>query len=120
MSRGLSELQKTILRLAHENRRQGRGKSGDTGTDVYYAEVLVAYFDFPPKEDRRDNYGPAVVGNKKYNRAKVSLHRAMWRLHDRGLVYCTRSMLAGAWSGAELSEEGEKVAGRLACDSLIG
>src|SRR5690242_6187646 len=51
----LSDLQRSILRLAYRN-RVAEGRTGDEwkGADVYYVEVLVDHFKFPaPRADLR-------------------------------------------------------------------
>jgi hypothetical protein len=109
MGRGLSELQRYILREAGKRER------------VYHVEVMTGFFHFPTvkklqrNEDgtlRADsgnarNFSPEAIGVGKYRTAKVSLTRACQRLERRGLVQCVRGAL-GQWAAVKLTEEGRK------------
>jgi hypothetical protein len=123
VGRGLSELQKTILMLAHKNRERGTGArplldGGQLGTDVKYPEVLEAYFGWEP--DRRSqssryfDFSKQAVGEKAYQSARASLTRAFSRLEARSLIVRTHGVMAAGWTGADLTEKGVKEATKLA------
>ena len=115
----MSELQKTILRLAHENRARGEGARGfadhQEGTDVTYPQALAGYFGWEETGSRRIFYkfSKKEIGEKPYRSAMASLSRAFGRLEARGLVVRTHSAMAAGWSGADLTDEGREVARRL-------
>jgi hypothetical protein len=88
MGRGLSELQKNILRLAYRNRRRGSG-TGDTTN----SEVLIKVYQFPahPPSPWHDSghaqiFYPAEIGVNRYRSASVSVAKAFNRLAKRGLA----------------------------------
>ncbi|MCA1717285.1 MAG: hypothetical protein LC781_10785 [Actinobacteria bacterium] len=123
MGRGLSELQKTVLRLAHENRERGTGArplpdGGQLGTDVKYPEVLEAYFgwepDSRPRSSRYFDFSKKDIGEKAYRSARASLSRGFSRLEARGLIVRTHGAMAAGWTGADLTEEGANEAAKLA------
>jgi hypothetical protein len=123
VSRGLSELQKTILMLAHENRERGTGvrslfDGGQLGTDVKCPEVFEAYFGWEPDPRFRSsyfyNFSTKDIGEKASRSARASLSRAFSRLEARGLIVRTQSAMAAGWSGADLTEEGAQEAAKLA------
>jgi hypothetical protein len=101
MGRGLSELQKCILRLALKNReREQRRNARDSGADVYLSEVLVEYFGFErdpdvfwgSKEPLRERLGTpkfskATIRAKRYEAAQAALSRAALRLQERAAAY---------------------------------
>lgn len=138
MGRGLSDLQRTILRLAYENRqappepdRQPEwakamfGPAQSNGIDVYYSEILVNGFGFPLRRWRRDEglsdrtvarrrftgqkFAMTEIGNKRYASAQAAVSRAFARLERRGFV----ELYSGAyarWSGAKLTDAGVEIA----------
>ena len=139
MGRGLSGLQKTILRMAHDNRVSMKRTDESRGADLYYYEVLAAVwrFDRHPRTDSRGTPAPlrvpedhaehvetsdgfrrtpghqhfskAAIGAEKYNAATASLSRAVTRLEGRGLV----RVMQGArslWTGVVLTPDGIKFA----------
>ena len=123
MGRGLSELQKTILRLALD----GHTRTGNQSTHVRYAEVLVEHFKFPIKrkwwngtKDMSDldyvrknpasqKFDSQEIGPNRYNSAKVSVSRAFARLGERGLLRLVEGMFS-SWSGANLTDDGLAIA----------
>ncbi len=117
----MSELQKTILRLAHENRARGQGARmsphGQMGTDVTYPQVLAGYFGWEDTEHRRGfgfyHFSKKHIGEKPYRSAMASLSRAFGRLEARGLVALTHSQMAAGWTGADLTDKGQAVASTL-------
>lgn len=135
MGRGLSDLQKWMLRAALENRRAGQGagkpspilkaygKDGGSGSgaDLYYAEVKRDYFSFLPMGDAdvRKNIGhhkfdpdfEAQHGDN-YNSASASISRAVNRLWKRGLVIVVNGVYSH-WTGIDLTEAGIAVAEKL-------
>jgi hypothetical protein len=112
VTRGLSQLQRQILRLAL-----------DKGADVtlWRAELLAACFGFQPKPVRLygsndltkpgQHFSPQQVGVARYRSAQVSLSRAVRRLEDRGLVamwegvYASRRGLQLTPAGVEAASE---------------
>src|SRR5829696_2030416 len=105
MGRGLSPLQRTILEMAYEN----AGRRAPQ-TDVLYAEVLTEYFGWDNPSGRWSNaFSPKSIGENAYNSGKVSVSRAFTRLEQRGLIEKNRSMRAGGWHGAIITERGSEV-----------
>jgi hypothetical protein len=77
MGRGLSDLQRWILREARE-----RGQ-------LEYTEIRRDYFGWKPeRKDKqlRDRYSPQEVGAEEYNRVMATISRSCRRLQARGLV----------------------------------
>jgi len=136
MGRGLSDLQKDILRIClrngknkaeGEHRREAEKELAKLGipaavlpseplaVECYYREVLVEHFGFPTRcRNLRLHPGDQVfdvrrIGRERYGAAQASLSRAVGRLEARGLV----TVYTGArshWTGCSLTEEGRKVA----------
>jgi len=111
----LSDLQRSILRLAYRN-RVAEGRTGDEWkvADVYYVEVLVDHFKFPaPRADLRSPEGKSFKRDGSTGRAIASanaaLSRAVRRLAARGLclAMCGRRT---RWSGVNLTDAGVRVA----------
>jgi hypothetical protein len=82
MGRGLSELQKTILRMAHRN--QGNVENKD---------VLIEYYMFPthaPGPSHESGtpqiFNRNAIGINRYRSASVSVVKAFNRLVKRGLA----------------------------------
>lgn len=112
----LSELQKTILRLAFANLSNGRAA-------VSYAEVFREYWGWEatgkrssgaygesPKTSQAREYGSALfskqlVGVKAYAAAMAALSRACVRLQERGLVV-RRTNATGHGKELVLTDEG--------------
>ena len=116
----MSELQKTILRLAHENRARGEGArvfaDYQEGTDVTYPQVLAGYVGWEGTGPRRrlfHQFSKKEIGEKPYRNAMASLSRAFGRLEARGLIVRTHSVMAAGWTGADLTDEGRAFARRL-------
>jgi len=103
MGRGLSELQKCILRLAlrnieHEEQREWRNKHG--GVNVVYSEILNDYF--------------GRHGNVRS--AQAAICRAVLRLEQRGLVVSVRGLCK--WAGADLTPAGLQQARELSVNEV--
>jgi len=129
MARGLSELQKAILRLAYRNRQVRDERS----VDLFYPEVLHEHFGWPiarthswrPEKGERpcgyDRYfSMREIGEAKYRKTQVSLSRAVSRLERRGLV---ESGWGFGWTGRghailDLTDEGVRVAERLSVNTV--
>jgi hypothetical protein len=126
MGRGLSELQKTILRIAWRNREAERRHDGSGGGDVVYAEVLAEHYGWHPSrcrlqapsyekedEERRtfgsQHFAKEIIGERVYNAAHAALTRAMTRLATRGLVTLVYGVNS-RWSGANLTADGVRLA----------
>ncbi len=114
MGRGLSELQKTMLRLAFRNRVSENRTAESRGSDLYYYEVLAAYWgwDLPEHVQGRDHRHPgehkfskAAIGTKAYGTAHAALSRAVIRLQQRGLVDAISGKYSH-WSGLNLTTDG--------------
>jgi hypothetical protein len=129
MGRGLSELQRTILRLALRN-RDGSGKE-DPGIHVVHPEVLSEFYGFtvnPTKlpswlrytpvspRSRCRMFSPREIGDPRYNAAHVAVSRAFRRLADRGLL-ALMQYVHGQGGGGNLTEAGETVAKQLSANS---
>jgi hypothetical protein len=85
MGRGLSELQKAVLRHAAQR------------SHVCRAVLLAEVFGWTRKSGRpvRDygkNFRPAAIGQAKYRTDNASLSRALRRLTERGLLTDNRSL----------------------------
>ncbi len=126
MARGLSDLQKLILRLALDNRRQQELLPQEHySADVRYAEVLVVYFGFPVTgiyitskgtDLERANssagcqkFSKEKIGKERYAAEQAALSRAFSRLQQRGLVTWVCGAIA-RWSGGKLTEAGRAAA----------
>lgn len=105
MGRGLSDLQRFIMRRAGEQ------------PQLAYAEVLVEYFGWPPATGtlRRGQDGlvrggthrfdPDAIGRRRYHSTCVTLSQACRRLAARGLV-TFRQGAQRRWSAVELTAAG--------------
>lgn len=130
MGRGLSELQKSILRIAYRNHQAGpMTHGGISKTHAYYAEVLHEHFGFPierrsyiDKNATDSMYlrsNPAshtfdlhAIGESRYRAAQAALSRAVKRLSERGLVEWMQGE-AARWSGVNLTKAGMAEAEKL-------
>ena len=112
MARGLSDLQKSILKLAYEKRMLGQ-KTGPC--DVCTTQVLLEIYDWPLVENcfsvAAHNFDRNEVGRREYDQAMVSVSRALKRLEARGLV--TRFKSRRAWSGISLTPAGVEASEKL-------
>ena len=127
MGRGLSKLQKDILRLAYVNQHSLDVTPPDLNltrrADVLYPEILHACYGFEPvsrcwcgreltvKESflfGGQIFDRHAIGVDRYNRAQAAVSRAVLRLAERGLVQCVRGAYA-KWTGANLTAKGVKV-----------
>ena len=112
MARGLSDLQKRILKLAYENRMRGQ-KTGSC--DVCTTQVLLEIYDWPLIENcfsvAAHNFDSNEVGQREYDQAMVIVSRAVQRLEARGLV--TRFKSCHAWSGISLTPAGIQASEKL-------
>jgi len=113
MSRGLSTLQKTILRMAYVNYAVGLRAADNRDVDVYFHEVLAAFWGWQPASPLRDHTGQFrpgqhfsrdAIGAERYNAAHASLSRAVVRLERRGLVTAHRGYVK--WRGIRLTPAG--------------
>lgn len=126
MGRGLSELQRFILRRAGQVRR------------VYYADVLEGYFGWVPRQPikrhgttrnarypatgmeqtppeqvgelaspGRPHFSRSSIGDATYRKAMASLSRACLRLGKRGLVTCLTGNVS-RWAGVEITDQGRE------------
>lgn len=106
MTKGLSKLQLSILRLAYAKRPLVRR------VNVFTDELLIGCFGFEPEYARygkegRFYFSQAAIGRGRYNSARASLSRALLRLEQRGLGVQHRGIVK--WSGFTLSEAGVRV-----------
>lgn len=124
MPRGLSTLQKTILRLALEGRdyetlRPREPNNRWNGVDVYTAEIFAVAFlgnhdSVATRKEWADcpgaqKFSLREIGEKEYRAAKASISRAIRRLEERGLVTASVGAFS-RWTGVALTEAGLKVA----------
>jgi hypothetical protein len=96
MGRGLSDLQKTILRLAlaehdaWEGREYGdRTRGGTPRSHVARWQVLAEHYGFRGHErfmTCRPAFDPETIGRAKYKSAVTAVGRAIKRLVERGLL----------------------------------
>ena len=118
MGRGLSEIQKDILRLAVVNRDDPERKAS---TDLYYGQVYVDVFGWKVKRKYRrplsehpggQNFDLDEIGRKHYDVVLASVSRAVRRLEERGLVV----RMVGStchWAGLNLTDQGYVLAREL-------
>jgi hypothetical protein len=123
MGRGLSELQKTILRMAAANEDDPHVKYS-----VSYAEVLRDYYGWQPEKGHHAwnkdgtkghgwGFSKARIGEKEYRSARAALSRAATRLYERGLVEYVDHVLTNVTTGVCLTEEGREETLRLSVNS---
>jgi len=100
MGKGLSKLQKSILKMAYRNRRHVENK-----------DVLIEFYKFPPHAPGPSHVSgtPQIfdrheIGINRYRSASVSVVKAFNRLVKRGLAIREYN------NGIVLTEEGFKVA----------
>ncbi len=77
MGRGLSDLQRWILREARQ-----RGQ-------LEYSDICQGYFGWKPlRKDQqlRDRFSPKQIGAAEYNRVMATVSRSCRRLAERGLI----------------------------------
>ncbi len=106
MVKGLSKLQKEILKIAYRN----RGRMSEHG-DVTNSEVLIEFYNFhahPPRPYHTSGqpqiFSRVEIGINKYKAASVSVVKSFYRLVERGLAQRKQN------HGIILTEEGMKVA----------
>ncbi len=121
MGRGLSELQQDIIVIAYENKEAGlvsyETREGPVmSAHVKREQILRERFGWQPA-DRfgflLKTFSKKEIGAEHYNRVMASLSRSLHRLEQRGMAWRTYSYRADAWSGVELTEEGEAEARRI-------
>jgi hypothetical protein len=107
MGKGLSKLQKTILKIAYRNRDAGIG-------GVTNQEILIKVYNFPAHapgpchiSGSPQIFDRQKIGLNRYNSASVSVVKAFNRLAERGLAYRKHNY------GIILTERGQKVAKKL-------
>ncbi len=106
MVKGLSKLQKEILKIAYRN----RSPLSEYG-DVTNSEVLIEVYNFPahPPGPYHTSGKPQIfnrveIGINKYKAASVSIVKSFDRLAERGLAQRKQN------HGIILTEEGMKIA----------
>ena len=110
MGRGLSYLQRSIIKSAMMHRTQ-EAEQKFSEIDVSFPVLLIELFDWPGDVDRLmksptgQKFTRQDVGEQKYNSNTASLSRAITRLEQRGLV----KVWVGAtykWTGIWLTASG--------------
>jgi len=96
MGRGLSELQRTILRIALDKPGRSVINGQVVGTDVHQKHIHRAYYGDSPRT----------------NATRAAVSRAMVRLSERGLITLTCAVYSN-WSGGDLTKAGEAAAREL-------
>jgi hypothetical protein len=103
MGKGISELQKSILKMAYRNQRNVKNK-----------DVLIEFYKFPPHAPGPSHVSgtPQIfyrceIGMNRYNAASVAVVKAFNRLVQRGLAVRKYN------HGIILTEEGVKVTRKL-------
>ena len=124
MGRGLSELQRDILRLALQNRERNctqlvtRADRGASGRDLYYCQIFEKLFGWRNRTRRisylhhGQHFSRREIGKGSYDSVHASVSRAVSRLMKRGLVVEWKGL---CWSGIDLTVAGVRVA-----DPLLG
>jgi hypothetical protein len=118
MGRGLSELQRFILKKAAGQKR------------LHYAEVLVEFFGWQPEVALRHHppgsrsyfgdewegeledpgaqyFSRRTIGEATYRKVMATLSRSCRRLQDRGLVTCLQGAYA-RWAAVSITEAGRQ------------
>jgi hypothetical protein len=136
MGRGLSELQKTILRRAPSNRDREEAAGIDVAhCDVYAPEIAADYFGWPisrrfydfNEDYRADNFHhlnrnnlrlgfrPRGTPEDQANRVRAAISRAMARLEKRNLGWAAHAGWGGwpRFGGFSLSPQGVETARQL-------
>jgi hypothetical protein len=115
VGRGLSELQKTILTIAAEEKDDPKRHNV-----ALYNEVLARHYGWQTKHRYRGDVGPqgwhfskADIGEKEYRKARAALSRSASRLAERGLVEFMQFVLTERVVGVRLIDEGVEIAKRL-------
>ncbi len=133
MGRGLSDLQKAILRIALRQQEAHAAEAAGLvasfgrepsayGCDVQHKDVLAEHFGFQKRKakmfsfEEPDRFDRQAIGPAIYNRAEAALSRAIVRLESRGLVHRAQGAVA-RWSGATLTDEGLRVARELSVNT---
>jgi hypothetical protein len=131
MGRGLSDLQRFILRRALATRDGPRRPPAPYWGDIEVCavHVLDGYYRWPRttwySDERRQitilsarrKYERAAIGPRRYNAAMVALSKAFTRLMTRGLLV-HRDGNGHHPAGYVLTDEGERVARSLSANSL--
>ena len=106
MVKGLSKLQKEILKIAYRN----RGRMSEYG-DVKNSEVLIEFYNFPAHPPGSNHisgtpqkFSRVEVGINKYKAASVSVVKSFYRLVKRDLAQRKQN------HGILLTEKGMKIA----------
>lgn len=91
MSRGLSELQKTMLTMPVDEHGQ-----------IYVKDVITKYYGW--KQGPNGHFNKTEIGPKTYMSAYIAIRKSLKRLSDRGLIWCIgRSRFDLTNEGRELS-----------------
>jgi len=103
MGRGLSDLQKFILKAA---------AAKPEGT-LYNYEICMGYYRWKPNRRNpgaaENNFLPAEIGENKYNSAFVAIRKAYLRMEKRGLVRCVYSWQRRSWAGVDITDRGRQI-----------
>jgi DNA-binding MarR family transcriptional regulator len=110
MGRGLSDLQKYILKEAAAQNPNERGNQW-----LYNHDIFMGYYGWEPHIRNYDmraanNFLPSAIGEKKYNAAHVAVRKACDRLEQRGLINCISSYGRRSWAAVEITDKGREVA----------
>jgi len=105
--RGISVLQRAIIRIAYQHRQRARSNQAD----LFFYQFVVEYFwkstraeEGKPDPDRQ-HFQRKKVGRRRYQRRMNTLSRAVTRLEERGLV--RRVKVKGCqWAGLNLTSKG--------------
>jgi hypothetical protein len=127
MGRGLSDLQKVILRRALSNReRESRGFDCESGADVFVNEIAADffgwdlpshYYNYPEWERWGTHYYSHRFPEEERNRVHAATSRALKRLQSRGLgtiIHGNRR-----WCGFDLTPEGVEAARLLSVNESV-
>jgi len=112
--RGISVLQRAIIRIAYQHRQR---VGGSNQADLFFYQFVVEYFwkSTRAEEDKpdpdRQHFKRKRVGRRRYQLKMHSLSRAVTRLEDRGLVWRVKRK-GCQWAGLNLTAEGVEVAER--------
>jgi hypothetical protein len=121
MGRGLSDLQRAILRLALTNRADPHRRAQ---VDLYTAEILVDLYHWPTtvplaRGPGLQHFDRDAIGHDRYNTVRASVSRALRRLEDRGLIARYDGVTA-RWTGLRLTDQGLTTAEHLFVNTEVG
>ena len=115
MGRGLSELQKRILKLAYTNATTPK----DCTERLYNYQIFEHIYGWVPTPRAgtgSPKFNPDEIGHNAYRSAKVVVHKACRRLESRGVVIIVEASCSH-WVGIALTDAGRELTANLVVES---